>query len=242
MLKGFRDFTGSAPDEVTSVIVTITFPANPEMPPETHDRAIAIVGAVYAGDVDEGMKITEPLRQLGTPIFDMSGPTPFIGVQTGFDALFPRNTIRAYWKSQYVDELTDEAIAFIAKRAQERPAPMTLLNTFHMGGAINAVDPEDTAFSARTSPYMISIDGMWTEADGITDEQGIEWARSVFAGVSEFGTGEVYLNFSGLAGDEAQNAGVDSALGRNMKRLGEIKAKYDPDNFFRVNNNIAPAS
>ncbi len=240
VLKGFRDYTSSAPDEVTSVVVTITFPADEHMPAEVHDRPIAIVGAVYAGDVDEGMKVTEPLRQLGTPLFDMSGPTPFTGVQTGFDGLFPRNTIRAYWKSQYVDELTDEAIATIAKRAQDRPAPLTLLNTFHMGGAISAVDPEATAFSARTSPYMISIDGMWT--DEISDEQGIEWARSVFAEVSAFGTGEVYLNFTGLSGDEAQSAGVDSAFGRNMKRLAEIKGKYDPENFFRVNNNIAPAS
>ena len=86
--------------------MTITFPANPELPEAVHDRPVVIVGGVYAGDVDEGLAAMQPLRELGTPLFDMSGPTPFVGVQTGFDPLFPRNTLRAYWKSQYLDELT----------------------------------------------------------------------------------------------------------------------------------------
>ena len=180
----------------------------------------------------------QPLRELGTVLFDMSGPTPYVGVQTGFDPLFPRDTLRAYWKSQYLDELSDEAIDTIAAKAQDRPAPLTLVNTFAMGGAIARVGEEDTAFATRTSPYMVSIDGMWTESGD--DDANVAWVRSTWKAVQEFGTGEVYLNFTGRA-DEAPSAGVDSALGRNMARLAEIKAKYDPDNFFRVNDNIAPA-
>jgi hypothetical protein len=168
----------------------------------------------------------------------MSGPTPYAGVQTGFDPLFPRNQLRAYWKSQYVNELTDEAIDTIAAKAQDRPAPLTLINTFHMGGAINDVDPEDTAFHERSASYMVSIDGMWTDA--ADDANNIAWVRSTWDAVSEFGTGGVYLNFTGLA-DEAPTAGVDSAFGRNLQRLGQVKTAYDPDNFFRVNNNIKPA-
>ena len=165
----------------------------------------------------------------------MSGPTPYTGVQTGFDPLFPRNELRAYWKSQYLDELSDEAIEVIAAKAQERPAPITLVNVFAMGGAIAKVDPEDTAFATRSAPYMVSIDGMWSDA--ADDEANVAWTRAVWEAVKEFGTGEVYLNFTGRA-DEAPSAGVDTALGRNMARLAEIKAKYDPDNFFRVNDNI----
>jgi FAD/FMN-containing dehydrogenase len=239
LLRGWRSYVESAPDEVTAVCVTMTFPANPELPEAVHDRPVMIVGGVYVGDVDAGLAEMQPLRELGTVLFDMSGPTPFVGVQTGFDPLFPRDTLRAYWKSQYLDELSDEAIDTIAAKAQDRPAPLTLVNTFHMGGAIAAVGEEDTAFATRTSPYMVSIDGMWDDASD--DEANVAWVRSAWSDVGEYGTGEVYLNFTGLA-DEDPTAGVDSALGRNLGRLAEIKAKYDPDNFFRVNNNVVPAA
>ena len=239
VMRGWRSYVEGAPDEVTSTCVTITFPANPELPEAIHDRAVIIVGAVHAGaDAESGLADMQPLRELGTVLFDMSGPTPFIGVQTGFDPLFPRDTLRAYWKSQYVDELTDEAIDTIAAAANDRPAPLTLVNTFHMGGAIARVGEEETAFHQRTSPYMVSIDGMWSDAGD--DDANIEWVRSTWNAVAEHGTGEVYLNFTGLA-DEAPQAGVDSAYGRNLARLAEIKAKYDPENFFRINNNVLPA-
>jgi FAD/FMN-containing dehydrogenase len=238
VLRGFRAYTEQAPDDVTSVCVSLTFPANPDLPEAIHDRPVVIVGGVYVGDVDEGLKVTEPLRQLGTRLFDMSGPTPFVGVQTGFDALFPRGEIRAYWKSQYLEELSDGAIETIAAKAQERPAPLTLVNVFAMGGAIAKVGPEETAFATREAPYMVSIDGMWSDA--ADDDANVAWTRSAWEAVKEYGTGEVYLNFTGRA-DEAPSAGVDTALGRNLARLAEIKAEYDPDNFFRVNDNIKPA-
>jgi len=239
VLRGWRDYVEQAPDEVTTVCVGITFPANPELPEAIHDRPVVIVGGVFVGDVEEGLKITAPLRELGTPLFDMSGPTPFVGVQTGFDPLFPRGQLRAYWKSQYLNELSDDAIETIAGKAGERPAPMTLMNVFAMGGAIAKVGEEETAFATREPLYMVSIDGMWSDA--ADDQANVAWVRDTWNAVKEYGTGEVYLNFTGRA-DEAPDAGVDSALGRNMARLAEIKAKYDPDNFFRVNDNIAPAS
>jgi hypothetical protein len=184
------------------------------------------------------MTTMQGLRELGTPLFDMSGPTPYRGVQSGFDPLFPRDALHSYWKSQYLESLPDEAIETIVRHAQSRPAPLTLLNTFHMGGAINDVDPEATAFSERSAQYMISIDGMW--ADGAESPANIGWVRRAWEDISRFGNGGVYLNFTGLA-DEDATAGVDSALGRNLARLAEIKAKYDPDNFFRINNNVIPA-
>jgi hypothetical protein len=238
VLRGWREYVEQAPNEVTSVCVTITFPANPEMPEAVHDRPVAIIGGVYAGDVEEGMKVMQPLRELGTVLFDMSGPTPFTAVQQGFDPLFPRGEQRAYWKSQYLDELPDDAIDAISARAKDRPAPLTMVNTFLMGGAIAEVGEEDTAFSERKPSYMVSIDGIWTDA--AEDADRVAWIRSTWEEVKEFGTGGVYLNFTGLAGEDA-DAGVDSAFGRNLKRLAEVKAKYDPENFFRVNNNISPA-
>ena len=239
VLRGWRSYVSEAPDEVTSVCVTITFPAAPDFPEVVHDRAVAVIGGVYVGDADEGMKVMQPLRELGTLLMDMSQPMPFTAVQTAFDPFFPRNTLRAYWKSQYLAELSDEAIDVIADRAQDRPAPLTLVNTFHMGGAITKVDPEATAFSEREAPFMVSIDGMWDDA--ADDEARVAWVRSTWNEIGKFGTGGVYLNFTGIA-DEELTAGVDSALGRNLRRLAEVKAKYDPENFFRVNNNILPAN
>ena len=178
VMRGWRSYIEGAPDEVTSVCVGITFPANPELPEAVHDRPVLIVGGVFVGDVDAGLAEMQPLRELGTALFDMSGPTPYVGVQTGFDPLFPRDTLRAYWKSQYLDELSDEAIDTIAAKAQDRPAPLTLVNTFAMGGAIARVGEEDTAFATRTSPYMVSIDGMWTEPGD--DDANVAWVRSAW--------------------------------------------------------------
>jgi Berberine and berberine like len=240
VLRAWRDYTESAPNEVTSVCVSVTFPASPAMPEAVHDRPVLIVGAVHAGsDVAAGLEATKPLRELGTPLFDMSGPTPFAAVQQGFDPLFPRNVLRAYWKSQYLDRLDDEALDVVAAKALDRPAPLTMVNLFHMGGAIADVDPEATAFANRTSPYMASIDGLWT--DEVSDADGIAWVRSTWEEISRFGTGGVYLNFTGLS-DEELSAGTGDAFGRNLARLAEVKAAYDPDNFFRINNNILPAA
>ena len=95
VLRRWRDYVEQAPNELTSVCVTVTFPASADMPAAVHDRPVAIVGGVYAGDVEQGIRVIAPLRELGTVLFDMSGPTPFVGVQSGFDALFPRNQLRA---------------------------------------------------------------------------------------------------------------------------------------------------
>jgi hypothetical protein len=239
VMRNWRAYVNDVPDEVTSVCVTVTFPADPHMPDAVHDRPCIIVGGLYAGDPNQGMVVLQPLRELGTPLFDMSQPMPFTAVQQGFDPLFPRNQLQAYWKSRYLNELTDDAIDFIAAKAQQRPAPLALVNTFHMGGAIAKVGPEDTAFAERSAPFMLSIDGMWT--DPADNADNIAWVRQAFEESRQFGTDGIYLNFTGLS-EEAPSAGVDSAFGRNLRRLAQAKASYDPDNFFRVNNNIAPAS
>jgi FAD/FMN-containing dehydrogenase len=237
VMRGWRAFVTEAPPEITSTCVTITFPADPGMPEAIHDRPCIIVGAVHTGDPAEAMPKLQPLRELGTALVDLSQPMPFTAVQTAFDPLFPRGQLRAYWKSQYLDELTDAAIDVIAAKAKSRPAPLTMVNTFHMGGALAEVDPEATAFAERSPQYMVSIDGLWSDA--ADDEDSVAWVRATWDDIGEHGTGAVYLNFTGRA-DEAPSAGVDSALGRNLRRLAEVKAKYDPDNFFRLNNNIAP--
>ena len=238
--RRWRDHAADAPDEVTTFVVTMTFPAAPEMPEVLHDRPVAIVGAVHCGpDPDAGMAALQPLRELGRPLFDMSQPMPYAAVQSAFDPFFPRQALRAYWKSQYLDELTDDAIDAIAGRAADRPGPLTLVNTFRLGGAVHAVGPEDTAFAERSAPFMVSFDAMWPDPAAATPTRS-PGSRSAWDEMTKYGNGGVFLNFTGLA-DEPMQSGVATAFGRNLARLGRVKASYDPDNFFRLNNNIAPA-
>lgn len=239
VVRAWRDVVLGAAREVTSLTVTFTFPADPHMPEVVHDRPVCVVGGLYAGDVEEGMAALRPLRELGTPLLDISQPMPFTAVQSAFDGLLGRNHHRSYWKSQYLAELGDDAVDAFAEAALTRPAPLTVMNIWHMGGAIADVDPEDTAFAERTSPFMVSIDGNWLEPG--RDAEMVRWVRETWASVGRFGTGSVYLNFTGSEDGEKDEA-VDTAFGRNLRRLAEVKATYDPGNLFRRNHNIAPVA
>ena len=238
ILPRWRDYCAKAPDEVTSVALAITMPAAPQLPPPIHDQACLVVGGVYVGTADEGMEVMQPLRQLGTPLADISQPMPFSMVQTAFDPLFPMGRLQSYWKAQNLRALPDEAIEVIAARANQRPSPLTLVVTFQMGGAINRVGPTDTAYAERSAPWMSSIDGNWeNRAD---NEANIAWVRESFKQIAPYSTGTTYSNFTGQA-DETVGALAATAYGTNMARLRRIKAQYDPDNFFRLNPNVTPA-
>jgi FAD/FMN-containing dehydrogenase len=193
---------------------------------------------VYVGAAEDGMKVMQPLRELGTPLADISQPMPFSMVQTAFDPLFPMGKLQSYWKAQNLAELPDKATEVIAARANQRPSPLTLVVTFQMGGAINRVGPTETAYAERSAPWMSSVDGNWENpADTAAN---IAWVRESFRQIAPYSTGTTYTNFTGQA-DETAGALTTTAYGANMNRLRRIKAQYDPDNFFRLNPNIQPA-
>jgi FAD/FMN-containing dehydrogenase len=238
ILRRYRDYGNTAPDEVSAVAVAMTMPADPQLPEVIHDEPCLVIGGVYAGDPEEGMNVLQPLRELGTPLADISQPMPYATVQSLFDPFFPRQHFQSYWKSTYLSELSNAAIDVIARQSRERPSPLSLVLTFLWGGAINRVASGDTAFTERSASWMVSVDGNWT--DPADNGDNIAWVRQAWSEVEKFGMGSTYLNFTGIA-DERTDVGVDSAFGKNLGRLAELKSKYDPDNFFRRNNNIAPA-
>jgi FAD/FMN-containing dehydrogenase len=239
VLRGYREFMKEAPDEITALCAGTTLPANEHIPPELHDTPWVNVGAVYVGDPEKGLELTKPLRELAEPLADISGPLPFAaGVQKAFDPFFQRGDLRSYWKSTYLQDFSDEALGLVANAMQTRPSKRTLCVVFAWGGAINRVGPEDTAVAERSANWMFSCDGNWE--DPADDDKVVSWVRERWAAVHKLGTGSTYLNFTGIA-DESADVGVDDAFGRNLKRLREIKKQYDPDNFFRLNNNITPA-
>jgi FAD/FMN-containing dehydrogenase len=238
VLRGYREFFASAPDEVTAEAISITMPADPHLPEPIHDQQCFIVGAVYAGEADEGMEVMRPLRELGTPLADISQPMPYTAVQSAFDPFFPRGVLQSYWKSLYLPELSDEAIELIARKGAERPSPLTFVDTYVNGGAIREVAADESAFGDRSMPYMVAIAGSWN--DPTDNDDNIAWIRDASREIGALGGAGVYLNFTGLEEQDAK-AGVADAFGANLGRLAEIKAKYDPDNFFRRNNNVVPA-
>jgi FAD/FMN-containing dehydrogenase len=239
ILPRWREYCLASPDEVTSVAVAITMPAAPTLPPPIHNQACLVIGGVYAGSPEQGMRVMQPLRELGTPLADISQPMPFHHVQTAFDPLFPMGKIQSYWKAQNLASLPDGAIEVIAARANQRPSPLTLVVVFQMGGAINRVGATDTAYAERSAPWMSSVDGNWeNRAD---NAKNIAWVRESFSQIAPYSTGTTYTNFTGQA-DESADALASKAYGTNMARLRTLKAKYDPDNFFRINANITPAT
>jgi FAD/FMN-containing dehydrogenase len=236
VLRGFREYAETAPDEVNAMAVAITMPEDPHLPPPVHNQKVIVVGAVYVGDPEEGMGVLQPLRELATPLADISQPMPFRMVQAAFDGFFPRQEVRTYWKSTSAAELSDGLIDTIATRAQDRPAPLATIVVWLTGGQVNRVGTDDAAFSERSAKYLMSVEGSWH--DPADDDKVIPWVRETWSAISEFGTGSTYINF---AEGDSQSV-VDEAFGGKLEKLAQIKATYDPENFFRRNNNIVPAA
>jgi FAD/FMN-containing dehydrogenase len=187
--------------------------------------------------VSEGEPIVQPLRELAEPLVDVSGPWPWLGLQSGFDALFPKGGFY-YWKSRALAELTDAAIDDIADFAGRRPSPLTDVIVWHHGGAMSRVDEAATSYAGRDAGFLVTGEASWH--DPSLSDDAIAWARDFWSAMEQHSTGGVYLNFPGLG--EEKEALVRAGYGENYERLAELKKTYDPENLFRMNLNIAPAS
>jgi FAD/FMN-containing dehydrogenase len=156
-------------------------------------------------------------------------------LQSAFDPFFPKGRLY-YWKSTYIDNLNDEAIATMASLARIRPSYMSSITFWHLGGAMGRVGLEETAYGRRDAPYLFTAEASWE--DPTTTEQNIAWARESLAAMQPFSKGGSYLNFPGF-GEEKEEM-LRASYGVNYDRLVELKTKYDPGNLFRKNLNIPP--
>jgi len=239
--RAWRDWAATIPDDVTTHAHTWTIPEDPPvMPPEIRGRAVIITPAVYAGPVENGGKLLAPAGTFGTPLFQVSGPMPYIALQQLFDPFFGGlGKHLCYWKSLFLNELTDPVMDILVRRSAERPDPWTLINVAALGGAISRVGAEETAYHSRSAPFMVSIDGNWH--DPAKSDAGIAWVRSFWKELEPHSTGAIYLNF--LSDSEESDAALQAArsvYGASWDRLAAVKTKYDPTNLFHVNVNIAP--
>jgi FAD/FMN-containing dehydrogenase len=236
LLPAWRDYMAAAPEELSSLAICWSVPPGDPFPPEHHGRAVLIVAAAYSGSVEDGGPVVQPLRELGQPLIDLSGPWPWLGLQSGFDALFPEGELR-YWKSRALGKLSEEAIDEIADWAARRPTPLTDVVIWHHGGAMTRVGETETAYAGRDAPFLVTGEVSWT--DPVQTDEAIAWGRAFWAAMERHSTGGLYLNFPGL-GEEKETL-VRAGYGVNYDRLAALKAKYDPTNLFRMNLNIAPA-
>ena len=225
VLRFYRGFAESAPEELTAYAGLLCAP-----------DGSPVVGVIvcYCGDLAEGERVIRPLREFGTPIMDAIQPMPFPAMQSLLDGAFPDGN-QNYWKGMFLRELNDEAIDAMIEHANGAPSPLSAVVIEYYAGAAGRVPASETAFPHRNETYDIGILTQWPDA--ADSAQNIAWTRSLATALEPYGSGAFFLNF--LAADEDDH--IRAAFGRSYDRLVEVKNRYDPANFFRVNQNIKPA-
>jgi FAD/FMN-containing dehydrogenase len=236
VLAGWRDAVADAPDELSTAGLIWSLPAVEELPEQLRGVPYVGVAGIWAGDPEEGERATRVLRELATPLLDMSGSVQYLDFQRSLDPFFPAG-VRRYWKALYLDGFSDAAIDTTVEWASDRPSNDTLVIVRHCGGAMSRVGAEETAFGDRSSEWMLSVDSTWH--DPAADAANIAYTRAFWDAALPYSNGMTYFNFPGLLEDG--ETAVRATYGANHDRLARIKAAYDPDNRFRLNQNIRPA-
>jgi FAD/FMN-containing dehydrogenase len=236
VLRFFRDFTASTPDELGALAVFLLAPPAPFLPQELHGKPVLAIIVSYIGDVEEGERVVQPLRDFGPPVFDGIMPKPFAAHNSSLDAGQPAG-MNYYWKSEYATEIADDAIETLVAFAANMTSPYSRLAVFQLGGATQRHDEQAMAVSHRNAEYVIAINTGW--ADPQDTEKQIQWTRDLWTAIRPFSSGGVYVNF--LSDDDGEDR-VRAAYGAKFERLVQLKSKYDPQNLFQMNKNIKPVS
>ncbi len=235
LLGEYRRLAAQAPDELNVCAVVRKAPPLPFLPPEVHGTEVLVFAVCWSGELAAGQRAMASLRALGRPHADVIGPVPFVAWQTALDPLLTPG-FRNYWKSHDLTALADGAIDVILDHATRLPTPHCEVLIAQLGGAVNRVPVGATAYPHRDVEFIVNVHTRWSAPSD--DERCIAWARGLFDALAPHATGGVYVNF--MPEDEAQR--VQGAYGPNFARLTQLKAKYDPGNLFRLNQNIPPAS
>ncbi|HZD53496.1 MAG TPA: FAD-binding oxidoreductase [Woeseiaceae bacterium] len=241
VVRGWREFMETAPDEFTTEFFFWTIPDVLNFPQETHGQDVVVPCGVYAGPVEEGEKFVQPLRELAPVLLDFSGPMRFVDIQRLFDPYLPYGRVQCYWKALYMDRLDDDMVDTLVGHFLDRPqnAKICPLVLHNLRGMSQRVPADATAFPGRGWRFLMEYNVTWS--DPADDEEGIAWTRRAWSEMREKhdqydGT---YLNIDSY--NEDGNPWVQESYRENYRRLREVKKKYDPLNLFRLNANIPPA-
>jgi hypothetical protein len=203
-------------------------------PAEHHLEKMCVLVWCYTGDLDKADEVFKPIRSFSPPAMDFAGPIPFPALQSLFDGLCPAGH-QWYWKADFFEDLTDKAIELHVKYAQRLPTPQSTMHLYPINGAVQRIGTEDTAFGFRNVKFAEVIVGV--DPDPANNGSIIQWAKDYWLALHPFSAGGGYLNMMMEEGDD----NVRAAYRNNYARLALVKRKYDPENLFRVNQNIKPA-
>ncbi len=234
VLELYRTLAEKAPPELTLALIMRPAPPAPWLPDTMHGKPIVAMLACYSGGPEEGEKAVAPIKAFGKPVGDVLVRRPYIQMQSLLDATQPRGR-RYYWKSEYLPGIEPALCQRVIQHARTIPSPHSALILFQLEGALNQLGPDHSPAANRDAHFVLNIAGSWERPDH--DESNIGWVREVWDDLKSFSTGGTYINF--LTEDEGPER-TEAALGRGLKRLAAIKAKWDPDNLFRSNRNIRP--
>ena len=235
LLAGYRQVASKAPDELTVWVVLRQAPPLPFLSAEVHGKEVLVFAVCYTGDEVSGQRALEPLRALGQPIADVIGMQPYAAWQTAFDPLLTPGAYN-YWKSHNFLELGDGLLDALTSYTSRLPTPECEIFIGQLGGSTSRVALDATAYPHRNANFVMNVHTRWREqAD---ERRSIDWARQLFAETAPHSTGGVYVNF--MPEDEIDR--VSNAYGANYARLTALKAKYDPGNLFRLNQNVRPSA
>jgi FAD/FMN-containing dehydrogenase len=236
VLNGWRELLENMPDELTTTVVLVAAPPAPFIPEDWHYKKVAGVVACWSGNAADGEEIVRPLRTLGTPIADLLGPIPYVDLQQLVDPVWEAGAAN-YFTSALLDRLPGEAVENLAAshRAAADPPVQSELHIHHLGGAVARVPAESTAFSDRTSSFIVNCLARRVDLGDLSPHMA--WAQATRSAMATYGKGRMYANFAGEGGKDAVLASYPEAV---FARLQAVKDQYDPFNVFRFNLNISP--
>jgi FAD/FMN-containing dehydrogenase len=235
ILRRFRELAHALPHEIAPIAFTGTMVEGEGIPPAVVGEPMLAVAAVHAASSGGGAELLRPLRTLAEPLVDLSGRMPFVEMQQFLDEEYPRGR-RYYWKSAALDELSDEVLDVIVGFAGRQPSPLNTIDLWVMGGALRREPEGGSAYAGRSAGYLVNPEANWD--DPADDTANIGWARDLIGALKPYTVGN-YLNFPGML--EEGERQLRASFGLHYERLTQIKRRWDPDNFFRLNHNVPPA-
>jgi FAD/FMN-containing dehydrogenase len=233
ILRKYREFVNSAPEELNVWVVLRKAPPLPFLPESVHGKEVVVLPIFYSGPISAAERVIAPLRNFGQAHGEHLGPQPYVQWQKAFDPLLTPGA-RNYWKSHNFTELADGALDSIIEFAGRLPSPQCEIFIGLIAGAPNRVASDAMAYGHRDAKFVLNVHGRWDEAND--DRMCIAWARDFFKASAPYASAGAYVNF--MTAEESDR--IASAYGANYARLVEVKRKYDPDNVFHLNQNIQP--
>jgi len=234
VMKWYRELIHGAPDDLNGFFAFMTVPPAPPFPEHLHLKKMCGVVWAYSGSLTKAEEAFKPIRAFKKAALDLVGPLPQPALQSMFDALYPPG-LQWYWRADFVNELSDEAIAQHLRFGNALPSMHSTMHLYPINGAASRVGKNDTAWNYRDATWAQVMVGV--DPDPANNEKTISWAKSYYDALHPYSAGGAYVNFMMDEGEER----VKATYGDNYERLVAIKNKYDPDNLFRVNQNIKPS-